>query len=69
MDRALRMLVRTAGLDVVTAAQMCATTPACALGLEGRGSIEPGFIADLVVLDEDFHVLHTIIDGNVVRRQ
>lgn len=69
MDRAFRMLVRTAGLDVVTAAQMCATTPACALGLEGRGSIEPGFIADLVVLDEDFHVLHTIIDGNVVRRQ
>lgn len=63
MDRAFRMLVKTAGLDLVSAAQMCATTPARALQLTGLGRIVPGAFADLVVLDDEFRVLHTIIEG------
>lgn len=67
MDQAFRMLVKTAGLDLVSAARMCATTPARALGLEGMGRIQGGAIADLAVLDADFRVLHTIVGGVVVR--
>ena len=66
MDAAFRMLVRTAGVDLVTAAHVCATTPARALQLYGLGAIAPGAIADLVVLDEELRVVQTYIAGRLV---
>ncbi len=35
------------------------------LGLDGFGKIEPGFAADLVILDEDFSVWKTLVGGEV----
>jgi N-acetylglucosamine-6-phosphate deacetylase len=35
------------------------------LGLEGFGKIEPGFHADLVILDDDFSVWKTLVAGEV----
>jgi len=66
MDQAFRMLVRTAGVDLVTAVQMCATTPARALGLGGLGVLAAGMFADLVVLDDDLRVIQTYIGGRLV---
>ena len=48
---------------------MVTSTPAKAVGLYSeRGSIEPGKIADLVVLDEDLNVKGVIINGKFVRK-
>lgn len=63
MDRVFRTIVTVFGRSVVEAAVMCATTPARELGLDGRGVIEPGAIADLVTLDSGFRVRHTLIGG------
>lgn len=66
MDGAFRMLVRDAGLPVVAAARLCATSPAAQLGLLQRGRIEVGAAADLAVLDEGLFVTQTFIDGVAV---
>ncbi|MBR4885069.1 MAG: amidohydrolase family protein, partial [Lentisphaeria bacterium] len=36
-----------------------------ALGFEGIGKIEPGFFADIVVLDDDFKVKKTFVNGEL----
>ena len=66
MDGAFRTLVQRAGQSVVSAAAMCATTPARALELDDRGVIAPGMLADLVILDRDYRVTHTCIAGRLV---
>lgn len=35
------------------------------LGLEGVGKLEPGFCADIAILDQDFSVWKTLVDGEV----
>ncbi|CAN5617582.1 MAG: N-acetylglucosamine-6-phosphate deacetylase [Acidobacteria bacterium] len=66
MDRAFVNLVTIMGFSLIDAAIMCSTTPARALGLHGFGAIAPGAVADLVVLDRDLQVVHTIIGGELV---
>jgi N-acetylglucosamine-6-phosphate deacetylase len=63
MDRVFSALVTKCGLDVVQAAEMCATTPARELGLVGYGVIAPGATADLTVLDSRLQVTETWIGG------
>jgi len=63
MDRAFGNVVRMMGQSVVSAAAMCATTPAVQLGLSDLGRIANGAQADLVVLDRDFRVVRTFIAG------
>jgi N-acetylglucosamine-6-phosphate deacetylase len=65
MDQAFAKLVRVLGVGLVEAATVCATTPARALGLKDSGMIAKGAIADLAVLDHDFHVKHTFVGGNL----
>ncbi len=69
MDRAFRNIVVLFGLSVTDAAVLCATTPAAAMGLTGRGTIAPGASADLVVLDRSFRVRSTFVDGIEVHRR
>jgi N-acetylglucosamine-6-phosphate deacetylase len=67
MNRALRNAVEVLGLSFVEAAQMTSLTPATILGIEkNKGSIEVGKDADLVVLDREFNVDCTIVEGKVV---
>jgi N-acetylglucosamine-6-phosphate deacetylase len=66
MDGAFRMLLTSAGRSLPDAVLMCATTPARALGLGTHGIIAPGAAADLVVLDDTMHVVHTVVGGHVV---
>ena len=63
MDGAFRMLVERAGLSLVDAARMCATTPAERLGLAQTGQLAPGWIADLAVLGPGARVRQTYISG------
>ena len=54
------------GQSLVTAAVMCATTPARELGLVGYGVLAPDASADLVVLDANLAVVHTYVGGHLV---
>jgi N-acetylglucosamine-6-phosphate deacetylase len=63
MDGAFRTLLGPVGLDITTAARLCATTPADALGRPDLGRLVPGAAADLVVLDPSWRVVQTWVAG------
>ena len=67
LDQALRNLVEIAGCTLGDALETMTTTPARLLGVEAeRGRIEPGCVADLVLLSRDLRVDTTIAAGEVV---
>jgi len=68
MDRAFRNVVARFGGSIVDAATMCSTTPARELGLTGFGVLADGAVADLVLLDRGFRVIHTFIGGSQAYR-
>ncbi|MFC0328589.1 N-acetylglucosamine-6-phosphate deacetylase [Paenibacillus sepulcri] len=68
MNMALAKTVR-AGIPLNDAVLMATETPANVLGLSRKGRIAPGMDADLVLLNEQFKVLWTIIDGKIVYRR
>ncbi|MBN2552004.1 MAG: amidohydrolase family protein [Spirochaetales bacterium] len=63
----LRNLVRLFGKSLELASRVCSRTPARLLGLNA-GEIAEGRDADLIVLDEQLHLLLTITRGAVVFR-
>ena len=66
MNRVFEVLVTQVGTSLTDAAQLCASSAAAELGLQGVGSISPGAIADLVVLDRHFVVKQTYVAGRAV---
>lgn len=65
MNEALRYTVET-GIPLVDAVQMASTTPANILAFHQKGQISSGFDADLVLLDEQFQVLWTMVSGEIL---
>ena len=65
MDGAFRMLVSQAGLSMIDAATMCATTAARELGLVGHGLLAVDAVADFVVLDRELQVVQTYVAGTL----
>lgn len=64
MDAALRRAV-AAGVSIVDACRMAATTPARTIGLGERvGALAPGLRADLVVLDDNLNVVRVMHAGS-----
>ncbi|NLM37221.1 MAG: N-acetylglucosamine-6-phosphate deacetylase [Firmicutes bacterium] len=64
---ALRNFYRNTGLPLAEVVKMATLNPARILRLAGRkGRIAPGNDADLVLWDEDFNVLKTIVAGETV---
>jgi N-acetylglucosamine-6-phosphate deacetylase len=63
MDAAVRFCVRTAGLPLLDVVHAASTAPARAWGLADVGAIEPGRRADLVVLDEELHLVRVMRAG------
>ncbi|MEL6618516.1 MAG: alpha-D-ribose 1-methylphosphonate 5-triphosphate diphosphatase [Pseudomonadota bacterium] len=63
--RAALMLARTGVLDLAGAWALVSSGPAAVLGLDDRGTLEPGKRADLVVLDDRDRVAATIAGGRV----
>jgi len=66
MDRVFANLVEMVGVTPQEAAMMTATVQARTLGLQDRGRIAEGLLADLVVLDKDWCVRQTLIGGGLV---
>lgn len=64
MDRAVRNALEMLGVDLPQALRMGSANPAKVLGLDNRkGQIEPGYDADMVLLDKEFDVEQTFIAG------
>ncbi len=68
MDRAVRNMVKTVGVPEAEALRMASEYPCQSIGEKERGRIEPGMLADLVLLDGDYTPLVTISAGEVIYR-
>jgi N-acetylglucosamine-6-phosphate deacetylase len=67
IDQAVRNLITYTGCTLSQALTTATRTPARLLGIDHeRGEIASGYIADLVLLDQDLHVVRTIVNGDIV---
>lgn len=64
MNKSLKLSTEF-GIPLEDAVQMATSTPANILGLKNVGQLKEDYIADLVLLDNDFNVLNTWILGNL----
>jgi N-acetylglucosamine-6-phosphate deacetylase len=66
LDRAVRNVMRFAGLELQHAVRLATLNPARLLAISPeRGIVAPGSRADLVVLNPEGEVVHTIVGGEV----
>jgi N-acetylglucosamine-6-phosphate deacetylase len=65
-DAALRNFVAYSGMRMEDAVFGLTLNPARALKLEGRGCIEPGAHADVVILNDELRVMKTFAEGRLV---
>jgi N-acetylglucosamine-6-phosphate deacetylase len=70
LDKGVKYAVEHCGISLEDAVYMAGRGPLEAIGKEtGKGKIEKGFDADIVVLDQELSIEATIIDGEVVYRK
>ena len=65
-DRLLRTMVNVADVPLHDAVKMLTKTPARIQNLNDRGTPEVGKRADIVLFDDDFNVLRTVVGGKTV---
>jgi N-acetylglucosamine-6-phosphate deacetylase len=65
LDRAVRGLIRMTAVAAEDALRMASEVPARVLGLKSKGRIATGYDADLVLLDETFRVVATLVAGRI----
>ena len=56
------------GLSIDQAIRMASTNPANIMRLEHKGMIAPGYDADLVIFDNEFNILYTVVNGKVFKK-
>lgn len=57
------------GLSIEQAIRMAAANPAEILKISNKGLIAPGYDADIVVFNPDFHIMHTILNGKIYQEK
>lgn len=69
MNRAIKNVVSTGLVPLEDAVKMATIVPAKVLGIQHtKGVLLPGADADIVIMDDDFDVKLTMIEGDVVHR-
>jgi N-acetylglucosamine-6-phosphate deacetylase len=67
-DRLVRNMATLAGVSLCDAVTMMTRTPARVVGLDDRkGSIEVGYDADIVIMDQDLQVQSVMAMGKFIR--
>ena len=67
LDRAVAHAIQDVGLNPLAAIEAATVIPARILGVEDRlGRLEPGYVADAVLFDSDWHLRDVWIDGQPV---
>jgi N-acetylglucosamine-6-phosphate deacetylase len=69
LDQAVRNAVRLAGVTPAQALRMATEIPARLMGQTEGGRIVAGALGDLVLLDDNLHVVATIIGGEMTYRR
>lgn len=65
--KAIENMVKMAGVSFEDALKMATINPAKAIGLDKEiGSIQKGKRADIIAINDDYHVVFTMVDGKVV---
>lgn len=65
-DRLLRTMVKVADAPLHDAVKMLTKTPARIQNLNDRGTLEIGKRADIVLFDDEFNILRTVVGGKTV---
>ena len=67
IDHNIRLAIRD-GIDPIDCIKMASLNAAECYGLKGKGAIAPGYMADLVLIDnlEDFNILKVFKEGKLV---
>lgn len=65
-DRLLRTMVNIAQVPLCDAVKMLTETPAKIQKLSDRGTLDEGKRADIVLFDENLHVIRTVVGGRTV---
>lgn len=68
MNQAVERLVHQVGIPLNESVKMASKNPADLLGLHNKGCLDKGMDADITVLDKDFNVLMTMLEGRVIFR-
>ncbi|HID10300.1 MAG TPA: N-acetylglucosamine-6-phosphate deacetylase [Candidatus Latescibacteria bacterium] len=69
MERGVKNLAELCGFSLHVASRMASLNPARVLGMEKEiGSIEPGKLADIAVLDHEYRVVMTLVGGEIACR-
>ena len=66
LNQAVRNFHRSTGVTLPQAIALASRNPAQLLGLSGKGSIQKGMDADIVIFDEDMTIAATFVGGRVV---
>lgn len=65
-DRLVRNMHCLAGVPITDAVKMASLTPAKILNIRGRGMLEAGYAADIVIFDENISIMNTIVNGREI---
>jgi N-acetylglucosamine-6-phosphate deacetylase len=68
LDRAVRNVMEFAGWDLQKAVRVASLNPASVAGAQGKGTIQGGADADLLVLSENAEVRATMVKGQIIER-
>lgn len=67
LNQGIKNFMDNTNIDICEAISLVSINPARELGLDKvKGSLEVGKFADIVILDSDFNVKQTIVEGNTV---
>ena len=64
-DRLVRTCV-AAGIPLADAIRMMTETPALLMGMSGKGKLDIGFDADIVIFDDNINIKQVILEGELV---
>ena len=67
MNKALQNVYEITGLPLSQLVKTTGWNQACSLGLKDLGRIEPGYIADMVALDDNFNVCNVWVNGKIAK--
>jgi len=66
-NRLVRTVVKEAGIPLTDAVKMMTETPARIMGINaGKGSLEVGKDADIILFDEDINIVNTLVNGQII---
>ncbi len=68
-DRLVRNMTCLADISLTDAVRMATTTPAKIIGCHSKGSLAPGYDADIVIFDDFIDIKRTIVGGKTVYKR